>query len=91
MPDETLIQWGSASNLKNGSTILLPVRFHDNIYRVSITPNYSTGTTIKCTYGVTGGGKYTDGFIVYAWDTQTNTTSTQSDLVVDWIAIGCWK
>lgn len=91
MPDGTLIQWGTVSNFKSGDKVLFPIRFHDNTYRVSITPNYNTSTTIQCTYGVTGGGKYTDGFTIYAWDTVTNTASTQSNLVVDWIAIGRWK
>lgn len=91
MPDGTLIQRGTTGNIKSGNTIMFPMRFLDNSYQVSITPQYNATSTIRNIYGVSGSNKYTDGFTLYVWDTGTGAISTQSNVVVEWIAIGRWK
>lgn len=91
MPDGTLIQWGTAANMQSGNTITFPIHFINKNYRVSITSQYNTASTIRSIYGVANSDKYNDGFTLYVWDTTKGGISTQNNVVVEWIAIGRWK
>lgn len=88
MPDGTLICYGIRSNVASGATINFPSPFVGRPV-VVVTPNYNTGTTIRCTFSVEG--VTVSSATVYAWDTITNALSASTTLTFYWQAIGRWK
>lgn len=90
MPDGTLIQWGSTSNVKSGDVISFPLEFATNSgLRVFIQPTYNTYTTIQCNFAHSDIQK--GSFKAYAYNTETKALSTSTTLVFNWFAVGRWK
>lgn len=89
MPDGTLIQGQSVAGLSSGDTITFPEAFSASVDAVLVTPQYNTGTTIRCIFSASG--ITNSKFEVYAFDATTGAISTSSNLSVSWLAIGRWK
>lgn len=87
MPDGTLIQWGEEQNKSNQAQITF-VAAYDSHPTVFLTPVYNYQRTVRCSLGVVA---TTTGFTMYAYDTDTQTWSTSTDLRFYWVAVGRWK
>ncbi len=83
-PNGMKVCWGTASGLKYGDTVTVPVSY--TYGRAIVLPHYNTGTTMRCTFA--GNQMFGKQFTVTAYDVVTTAPSTSTTLAISYVTVG---
>ena len=77
--------WATVNNLKDQSTVTLPISFSGGY--VFLFPNYNIGTTMQCSFSV---ASIRDGntFKVFSYNIANKAPSTATNLSIGYLAVG---
>lgn len=84
-PNGFKVCWATVSNLKDQSTVTLPISFSGGY--VFVFPNYNTSTTMQCSFSVAS-IRDKNTFKVFSYNIANKAPSTATNLSIGYLAVG---